>query len=271
MLLHARLLLRMLRFHLLCLLRMTRFHLLLLRIIRLTRLRLLVFSVLSLLQLLMVRVLFRGQLLLLLLILRVRLRITRVRRSELMLLHLVRVVIRSLSRIVRRAVTLISACRIRRWRMIFAARFPRPYRARFKIIRMLRRRDRRPPLVRRSAQLRIPSRRISMLLLRRHGSHVPLACVTFFVRTRSRVDSAFAAVKRHARPVVLNNRRAIRVVNDRLVHMHDRGVIEEMIVFPTSAFKSVPEISESIVDAAIKSDVRSPVSGVPQKRAAAPS
>src|SRR5579872_107862 len=270
-LLHARLLLRMLGLHALRLLRVTLFHLLLLRIIRLTLLRLLVFPVLLLLQLLVIRILLRSQLLLLLLIFRIGFRIARIRRSELMLLHLVRVVVRSLPGIVRRTVTLISARRIRRWRMILATRLTRGYRAGFEIIRTLRRRDRRPPLVRRRAKLRISSRRISMLLLRRNGSDVPFARIPLFFRTRACIDAAFAAVKRHARTVVLNNRRAIRIVNDRLVHMEYRGVVEEMVVFPTSAFKSVPEIPESIVNSAIETNVRSPIPSVPKERTAAPS
>ena len=235
MLLHARLLLRMLRFHALRLLRMTRFHLLLLRIARLTLLRLLMFLFLLLLQFLVVRGLLRSQLLLLLLIFSVCLRVARIRRSELMLLHFARVVVSGLPRVIRRTITLVAARRIRRRRMILAARFTRAYRAGFKIIRTLRCRDRRPPLVRRSAQLRVTSRRIPMLLLRRYGAHVPLARVALFFRARSRIDAALPAVKRNARSVLFHHRRAIRVVNNRLVHMHDRGVIEEMIVLPPAA------------------------------------
>src|SRR5215475_7127745 len=52
--------------------------------------------------------------------------------------------------------------------------------------------------------------------------------------------------------------------------MHNRGIVVEAIVLPTAALKSISEISVPIVDSAVEANVRSPISGVPQEGAAAP-
>src|SRR5579863_3719470 len=270
MLLHARLLLHMLRLHALRLLSMALLRLLPLRSARLTLLHLAIFLFLLLLHLLMLCVLFRSQLFLLLLVFLILLRVAGVRRRVLVRLHLARVVVCSLPGLVCRTVTLISARRICRRRMILAARFACRYRAVVKVTRSLRRRDRRPALIGCRAQLWIAPRRFSMLLLGRHWSHVPLARVPFLLRRWAIVEATLAAVVRDAGTIFLNDRRPIRVVNDRLVHMHDRGVVEEVIILPTSAFKSISEVSKSIVNSAVETDVRSPISAVPEKCAAAP-
>lgn len=185
MLLHVRLLLRMLRFHSLRLLRVTRFHLLLLHVARLPLLQLSILLFLLLLHLLVLLILFRSQLLLLLLILRVRLRISRVRRSELVLLHFARMVIRRLPRIVCRTVPLVAVRRIRWRRMIRTTRFPRRYRAAMKIIGTFGRSDWRPALIRTRAQLRISPRRLAMFALRLDRFHMPLATVSLLLRGRA--------------------------------------------------------------------------------------
>jgi hypothetical protein len=43
-----------------------------------------------------------------------------------------------------------------------------------------------------------------------------------------------------------------------------RGVIKEMATFPMTAPKAGPEIAESIINPAIETDVRAPITGVPQ-------
>src|SRR5262245_37909665 len=51
--------------------------------------------------------------------------------------------------------------------------------------------------------------------------------------------------------------------DDGSVHLGDRGVVEEHPVVPISALVTDPAITEAVIDAAIISDVRAPVSGVP--------
>jgi hypothetical protein len=70
------------------------------------------------------------------------------------------------------------------------------------------------------------------------------------------------------------------VVDDGLVinvadarHVGDvrhRAVIEEGSMIPISAFIADTTVAESIVDAAVKPDMRTPVPGIPEERPAAP-
>src|SRR5258708_4380615 len=75
----------------------------------------------------------------------------------------------------------------------------------------------------------------------------------------------------HGRVVVDYGLVDIGVVDDGRVHVGDCGVIAEMLRHPHSASKADSTISEAIIHATIKADVRAPVSGVPGVVAAAKS
>ena len=89
---------------------------------------------------------------------------------------------------------------------------------------------------------------------------------------RSRIGSTVAAVVAdavHAR--IVDDRLVVRVMNDRGVYVHDRGVVEELPSLPVSALKASAHVSESIKNAAVEADLLSPVASVPDVNAVAPS
>lgn len=76
---------------------------------------------------------------------------------------------------------------------------------------------------------------------------------------------------------IINNRRVmhdgfvhIGVANDGVVHPNDSRVIGELAPTPLAAHKTHSHVTEAIVDAAVISNVRSPVSGVQDVEAAFP-
>ena len=55
----------------------------------------------------------------------------------------------------------------------------------------------------------------------------------------------------------------IGVVNDRSIHAHHSGVVREAVSAPFAAHKADAHVAEAIVDAAVKSNVRTPISDMP--------
>ena len=89
---------------------------------------------------------------------------------------------------------------------------------------------------------------------------------------RSRIGSTVAAVVAdavHAR--IVDDRLVVRVMNDRGVYVHDRGVVEELPSLPVSALKASAHVSESIKNATVEADLVSPIASVPDVNAVAPS
>src|SRR5580704_16245705 len=97
-----------------------------------------------------------------------------------------------------------------------------------------------------------------------------LPSIVFFFSRRPLIDTPITAVVADPVYVDVFNARVIGVVNDRLVHAIHVGVVVKMIMIPAAAFVAAPPVAKSIVDAAIKSNVRAPIAFVPQKRRAAP-
>jgi hypothetical protein len=94
--------------------------------------------------------------------------------------------------------------------------------------------------------------------------------VSFLFVCQPRLNSAAAAVETDVCIVPHNHVSLERVVNDGDVHVGDAAVVKEFPAAPLAACKSDAVISESIYDAAIKADVRSPISVVPEIDAIAP-
>ena len=92
------------------------------------------------------------------------------------------------------------------------------------------------------------------------------------LRRRPGSDPAFAAVIADVvHRSVVDDCSVVGVVDDRGVHMIHVGVVGEMTVLPTTALIAHPAIAKAVVDAAIEADVRSPITLMPEERAAAPS
>lgn len=93
----------------------------------------------------------------------------------------------------------------------------------------------------------------------------------FGVPVALRDPVSFRRPSRHAAPPVeaeprtaFDNRCPIDVhVVEADAHMHHRGVIPEHAAYPDAAQEPDAGIAESIIHAAVKSDVRSPISFVP--------
>jgi hypothetical protein len=91
--------------------------------------------------------------------------------------------------------------------------------------------------------------------------NVPLTLRVLLLRRRTPRDPAFASVVTH--PIhdrrIVDDGLVIHVVNIGDVHIRHRPVVEEAIVIPSSALETITEITEPVVDAAIETDLRSPI------------
>src|SRR5579864_1131375 len=110
-----------------------------------------------------------------------------------------------------------------------------------------------------------------MLSLSTYWRDVSLTLRSLFLPRRARVDPTIAAVV--ADPVhggVVDHGRVVNIVNVGHVHIVHGTVVEKPVVVPTSAFISVAEVAEAIVDSAIETDSRTPIAFMEQKSVAAP-
>src|SRR5260370_36753319 len=83
--------------------------------------------------------------------------------------------------------------------------------------------------------------------LRGGGREVSAAGNPLLFGCRSGVGSTVAAVVADAvRARIVDDRLVVRVVNDRGVYIHDRGVVEELPALPVSAVKAITQISDSM-------------------------
>jgi len=98
---------------------------------------------------------------------------------------------------------------------------------------------------------------------------VMLARESFLRGCRTRGDAAAAAVVADVR-VVDHDIPLINVVYDRDVYIVDTAVIEKIAAAPVAAGVADAGITETVVDAAVEADLRSPVAGVPDVGAAIP-
>src|SRR5215472_14400641 len=89
---------------------------------------------------------------------------------------------------------------------------------------------------------------------------------------RTRIDPAGAAVIGNARrvDVVVDDGRVVSRVDARDVYVVNGTVVVERAVGPVAALITHAEITEPIVDAAVKADVRSPIARVPDVKAVGP-
>src|SRR5690348_7259236 len=114
-----------------------------------------------------------------------------------------------------------------------------------------------------------------MLVFPLHGRRLemPLVLKLSFPLGRPRIDSASAPVVAHAIHGNVSDDRAIHigVVNHRCVHVHYRRVVPKCSMLPAPADETDAGVAKSIINSAVEAHVRSPISGVPDVPAAAPS
>src|SRR5690349_14752977 len=86
----------------------------------------------------------------------------------------------------------------------------------------------------------------------------------FFFARCSRLDPTLAIKTDPVHRHILDHRTInISVVNDRLIHSPNRSVTEKPAALPSATAEPGAEITEAIVDSAVKADVRPPITRVP--------
>src|ERR1700744_1823420 len=103
-----------------------------------------------------------------------------------------------------------------------------------------------------------------MLRLDRGRLKAPLTKCIFLDAIGAGCDAATASVIADAVHIhVIDHPGVVRVVNIDHVHVIDGTVVIEPIVAPVSAGISNTGVAESIINSTIKSDMRTPITGVP--------
>src|SRR5260370_24142174 len=128
------------------------------------------------------------------------------------------------------------------------------------------------PMILRGLQFAIRTRRLYVLDLRRHWPDMAFASRGLLLGRRSRVDAAVAAVITHARnsDVVVHHRRVVHVVDFGHVDVIHRTVVVEAPAVPAATFIPAAKISVAVIDPAVKTYDRSPISFVKHKRGSTP-
>src|SRR5580765_641489 len=146
------------------------------------------------------------------------------------------------------------------WRWVVVPAFARRHHsASAEGTRPLRSRDRGLAMILRSPQLAIRSRFLHLLILSSDRAHMPFACRRFFAVVCTFIDSSTPSVVAHARLVAVHDRRVIHVVNLGHIDVVHRTVVVEMSAVPAPAFVSASKICVAVINAAIKSNLRSPI------------
>jgi len=141
----------------------------------------------------------------------------------------------------------------------------------FKVPRSCRRRYRRLPVVYGSKLSAVRSRCVLVLGLCCDRWGVLFVRISLFLRRRSPVHST-RTVKAGAvdRRIIVDHRLVVNVVNLRHVHVVHRPVVEEIVSPPIPAIITFSAIPVAVIDPAIETDVRSPITSVPNVHSIVP-
>ena len=102
-----------------------------------------------------------------------------------------------------------------------------------------------------------------MLHLRRDRCPMRFVGVSLLLRRRARGYSALSAVVCHVRIIVYDDRLVIDIGHVRHIHIGHRPVVEESAAAPFPALEAFAAVSEPVINAAIKSNVRAPITSIP--------
>src|SRR5271156_1176844 len=106
--------------------------------------------------------------------------------------------------------------------------------------------------------------RFPLLHLCRDCRSVRFMGVRHLLRSRPNRDSALAAIERNVGSIVDDDRAVhVDVRDGGGIYVHHGGVVKELSAAPFAAIKSVAAVTEAIVNAAVESNLRSPVTGIP--------
>src|ERR1700722_16088513 len=157
-----------------------------------------------------------------------------------------------------------------RRRLISAARLSCRYNATFEVSGSRSRRHRWFAHVCRRSLLRVISGFLQVLSLSGDGRDMSLTCGGLLLRCRTRINSPLAPVEAdminrgHIHSVL------VYIVNLGDVYVEHGAVIEKVTIIPTAALKPLSEISETIVDSSVETNLRPPVPVVENESTVAP-
>src|SRR5580693_6383501 len=109
-----------------------------------------------------------------------------------------------------------------------------------------------------------------MLSLGRYRRHMSVTSRCLFLSCWARLDPAVATVVAHAIDGRVLHRSVVNVVDVGDVYIRHRAVIEEVSIVPASSRKADAEVTEPIIDSAIKTHLRTPIAFVEDKCTTAP-
>src|SRR5580658_3570065 len=132
--------------------------------------------------------------------------------------------------------------------------------------------DWRLAVIRRGPKFRIAPCRLYVLRLSGRRREMLIMSRSLLFRSWTRSHPAFSSVVAHSiyDGRVVDHSRVVDVVNVGNVHIRDGAVVEKVAAVPTPTYKTIPEVSETVVDATIETDVRTPVAVIENKRAVGP-
>jgi hypothetical protein len=110
-----------------------------------------------------------------------------------------------------------------------------------------------------------------MLHLRRDRSAVRFVGPGLLLLRGTCRYSALTAVVGHVGMIVYDHGLVIDIRDVGDIHVSHRPVIEEFAAAPFAAREAFAEVSEAVINAAIESDVRAPIAGIPKIDAIVPS
>jgi len=119
-------------------------------------------------------------------------------------------------------------------------------------------------------QSTVLARGVFMLQLRRNRAAMRFVGVGCLLRRGTCRDSAVSAVVRHMRIIVYDGGPVIDVGDVCDIHIRHRPVVEKFAAAPFAAGEAFAEVSETVINAAVESDMRTPIAGIPNIEAIVP-
>jgi hypothetical protein len=90
------------------------------------------------------------------------------------------------------------------------------------------------------------------------------------LRRGTRSYSPLSAVEGHVRVIVYDDGLVIDIGDVGDIHVGHRAVVEKVAAAPFAAREAFAEVSEAVINAAIESDMRAPIAGIPNIEAVVP-
>ena len=119
-------------------------------------------------------------------------------------------------------------------------------------------------------QSAVLARGVFMLQLRRNRAAMRFVGVGCLLRRGTCGYSALSAVVRHVRIIVYDDGLVIDIGDVCDIHISHRPVVEKFAAAPFAAGEAFAEVSEAVINAAVESEMRAPIAGIPNIEAVVP-